>query len=203
MHRLLRTADGLFARSLAGGTVEEYQAFAQAVKLGAGAASYDAYAVDPRAPGGGGVACDWGDTSLEEMIEQIGTPQLAPRRPLGPEFTAVEKHIALNEAMLARDRELEAQLEHVRTTVKAFLDGAGSHGEAEVTPIITPEEPASTNTAAAANMEGVEAAATAAVAAAEPAGGTMAAAASTAGTAASQPTDSSETDEATKGPHSS
>ena len=131
--RTLRTADYLFARKLAQSSVEQYQAFARAVKAGGGSESYDAHDVQARAPGGGGEAYDWGETSLESMIETVGTPGLAPRDVLHAELTAVEKHMAFNDEMLAKDRKLEEEILSVRRAVHAFLDGdGGAVGEIEV-----------------------------------------------------------------------
>ena len=152
LHRLLRTPDKLFATKLAGGTIEEYQAFALAVKYGGGGAEdggfggvhYDPHAEKMRQPGGGGKAYDWGETSLDEMIEAFGgVPKLKPRGLTGmthSELTAVEKFIAFNNERLERDRRLEEELNQTRRAVKAFLEDDGKElGEAEVTPVPSPD----------------------------------------------------------------
>ena len=134
--RSLRTADYLFAKQCAQSSIEQYQAFARAVKAGGGSETYDAHDVEARAPGGGGEAYDWGDASLESMIETVGTPRLAEREVLHAELTAVEKHMAFNDEMLAKDRKLEAEILSVRRAVHAFLDGdGGSVEELEVEPV--------------------------------------------------------------------
>ena len=139
LHRLLRTADRLFAQKLAGGEIAAYQAFARAVKLGGNESEYDAHEVQARAPGGGGGAFDWGETSLDAMVEQIGTPTLMWRGVLHPELTAVEKFMAFNNEMLARDAKLEAELDETRRTVADFLASErGALGEAEVLPSAPP-----------------------------------------------------------------
>lgn len=126
-------------------TVDEYQAFALAVKAGGGQEEYDAHgAYQARVPGGGGEAYDWGDsvggepTTLDSMVEQLGTPRLAGRGLIHSKLTAVEKHMAFSSEAIAKDKRLEDELVHVRNTVKTFLDD-DALGEAEVTPVGTPE----------------------------------------------------------------
>ena len=93
----------------AGGTIEEYQAFALAVKYGGGGAEdggfggvRDPYAEKMRQPGGG-KAYDWGETSLDEMIGAFGGVPAQTARPDwhdALELTAVEKFIAFNNERL-------------------------------------------------------------------------------------------------------
>ena len=137
LHRLLRTADRLFATKLAKSTVEQYQAFARAVKRGGGLEAYDAHDVLARAPGGGGTAYDWGETPLAEMIEQLGPDlALATRGVLHAELSAVEKYMAFNNEMLAKDRKVEAELRATRRAIRDFLDDDAHHvGEADVSPV--------------------------------------------------------------------
>ena len=122
------------AKKLAKSSVEEYQAFAAAVKQGGGEREYDAHDVSAREPGGGGVAHDWGETSLDAMIEQIGAPSLRSRGIIHPELTAVEKYMAFNDAQLAKDRQLEEDLVAARAAIQDFLRTKPA-GEAEVSPI--------------------------------------------------------------------
>lgn len=150
LHRALRTADKLFATRLAQASVEEYQAFAAAVKHGGGQEEYDAHDVEARAPGGGGEPYDWGDTTLDAMIEAVGAPRLRERGVIHPELTSVEKHIAFNNASLAKDRTLEDELVAMRKAIQAVVhDDNLPTGEAEVQPISEATAAASAGDAAA------------------------------------------------------
>jgi hypothetical protein len=171
LHRALRTPDQLFATKLAGGTTASYQAFAAAVKLGSGDEAFDAHARSMSKPGGGGGAFDWGETSLEGMLEELGTPALRGRGMLHAELTRVEKHMAFTTEQLARDRQLETDLLATRASVAHFLvAGPGGMAEAEVTPVdsattaeaavaSTEQSPAAADADAARGADGVDAAA--------------------------------------------
>ena len=139
LHRLLRYPDTLFAKQLAKSDVVEYQAFALAVRHGGGQEAYNAHDYKARVPGGGGEPHDWGSMPLDEMIEKIGPASLKSRGVFHPELTSVDKHMASHTEMLAKDKQLEDELLHMRRTVQAFI-AEESLGEAEVTPVTPPTE---------------------------------------------------------------
>ena len=80
---------------------------------------------------------DWGEKSLEEMIEELGEVKLAPRGvAIHPELTAVEKHLAFEAEMAERDQKKEAELVMMRQTIDEFVASEGGRlSEAEVAPV--------------------------------------------------------------------
>jgi hypothetical protein len=104
-HRVLRTADYLFALKLCGRTVEEYQAFARAVAVLEGAA----------APGDA-------PRTIAELAEEADS--LARGMPQ-PEVSAGDKHYTQSLKQVAADEVLQGRIDAARAQVDAALSGRG------------------------------------------------------------------------------
>jgi hypothetical protein len=139
LHRLLRTADVLFAKKLAGGrTAEEYQAFQPPEELAedaAAAAAAAAAAVDA------GDVDDGSATEAGVPSESAAGVALASARPLksaqpeglgggiGAEMSAIDKFTRRHVEMARRDAEKVQAIERTRAAVQEFYakpDGAAA-----------------------------------------------------------------------------
>lgn len=142
LHRILRTADYLFARKLAGGrTAVEYQAFARAIKGQIAADQAQVVGVDGDVEGDDDVAPDDGEEApaaaaegaaaasgatartLAEVAEEAN--EVASRKKQQPWETAGDKHMAKRLAEMESDRKQADAVAGVRLAIDEFL-GADS-----------------------------------------------------------------------------
>jgi hypothetical protein len=124
LHRILRTADYLFAKKLAGGrAVEEYQAFARAMAEGSSA-------------GGGS---EGGEAASFEQLASDTMAQVPDNRLA--EVSAGDKHLAMRLGEMHRDQELSEAVESMRRAIDQFVQG-GEGGAAAAPTLSLSEEAA-------------------------------------------------------------
>jgi len=140
LHRVLRTADYLFARKIAGRTVEEYQRF-------------DAPELDGNEEGDA--------PSLDEVL---------PHASAFVEVSAADKFMEQRLATMARDQAKMQAIEHVRVAVQAFYTGATPDSAPSDAAPAAPSDPDAEASAAAAATGASEAGASEAGETAEAAG---------------------------------